>query len=112
MSSQVIPNHHVVAKVYKHLAEQAPCKQNFFTATSTASGRCEQGNGVLRSLGFVPTGGTAHGLSDFRDKVALQFQHYLDRTLKPVLTEWNFSSIVDESVLATFTEAILKRFEM
>ena len=109
LSSDVQPQ--VVAKVDKYLAEQAPCKQNFFTATSTASGRCEQENGVLRSLGFTATGGTVQALSSLRDKVVLQFQHYFDRTLKAVPTEWNFSSIVDESVLTTFTEAILKRFE-
>ena len=37
-----------VEKVSRYLAEQAPCKQNFFTATSTVSGRCEQGNGAPR----------------------------------------------------------------
>ena len=42
----------------------------------------------------------------------LQFQHYLERSLKAILTEWSFSSAaVDESVLTTFNEAILKRFE-
>ena len=42
----------------------------------------------------------------------LQFQHYLERSLKAVPTEWSFSSaVVDESVLTTFSEAILKRFE-
>ena len=106
LSSDAQPQ--VVAKVDKYLAEQAPCKQNFFTATSTASGRCEQENGVLRSLGFTATGGTVQALSSLRDNVVLQFQHYLERTLKAVPTEWNFSSIVDESVLTTFTEAILK----
>ena len=35
-----------VEKVSRYLSEQAPCKQNFFTATYTASGRCEQGNDV------------------------------------------------------------------
>ena len=100
LSSDVQPK--VIEKVEKYLAEQVPCKQNFFTATSTASGRCEQGNGVLRSLGFTPTGGMVQALSSFRDKVVLQFQHYLDRTLKAVPTEWSFlPEDVDESVLVT-----------
>ena len=102
-----------VEKVSRHLSEQAPCKQNFFTATSTASGRCEQGNGALRSLGFIASGGIVQALSSFRDNVVLQFQHYLERSLKAVPIEWSFSSaVVDESVLTTFSEAISKRFEV
>ena len=98
-----------VEKVSRHLAEQAPCKQNFFTATSTANGRCEQGNGALRSLGFTASGGIVQALSSFRDNVVLQFQHYLERSLKAVPTEWSFSSaVVDESVLTTFSEAHLE----
>ena len=42
----------------------------------------------------------------------LQFQHYLERSLKAVSIEWSFLlADVDESVLTTFSEAILKRFE-
>ena len=71
----------VMGKVSAYLTAQPPCKQNFFTAHSTASGRCEQGNGVLRALGFTKSGGILQALSNLRDKVNSQFHGYLERTL-------------------------------
>ena len=58
----------VMDKVSAYLTAQPTYKQNFFTAHSTASGRCEQGNGVLRALGFTKSGGMLQALSNLRDR--------------------------------------------
>ena len=101
----------VMGKVSAYLTAQPPCKQNFFTAHSTASGRCEQGNGVLRTLGFTNPGDMLKALSNLRDKVNSQFHGYLERTLARSSKEWSCASVVDESVLSTYSEAVLMRLE-
>ena len=72
----------VMEKVSAYLTAQPPCKQNFFTAHSTASGRCEQGNGVLRTLVFTKSGDMLKALSNLRDKVNSQFHRYLREPLQ------------------------------
>ena len=84
-----VPNR-TVAKVERYLSEQAPCTQNRFTGPSTGSGRGEQENGVLRSLGFTGSGEMVLALTNFKIKVMLQFQQYLDRVLEAVPAEWSF----------------------
>ena len=86
-------------------------KQNFFTAHSTASGRCEQGNGVLRALGFIKSSNILQALSNLRDKVDAQFHGYLERSVAKTSKEWSCASIVDKSVMSMYSETVLTRLE-
>ena len=101
----------VMDKVSAYLSAQPPCKQNFFTARSTASGRCEQRNGILRALGFTKSSSMLQALSNLRDKVNSQFHRYLERSVAKTSKEWNCASVADESVLSMYSEAVFTRLE-
>ena len=65
----------------------------------------------MRTLGFTKSGGMLQALSNLRDKVNSQFHRYLQRTLAKSSKEWSCASVVDESVLSTYSEAVLMRLD-
>ena len=65
----------------------------------------------MRTLGFTNPGDMLQALSNLRDKVNSQFHGYLERTLAKSSKEWSCASVVDESVLSTYSEAVLMRLD-
>lgn len=98
-------------KVLGYLSNQPPCKQNFFTAGSTASGRCEERNRMLRRYGFKKSGGLIRVITRFKDVVNCQYDDYKRDSLVTMEVPQIFATIVDQSFQSLYTESLYKSLQ-
>lgn len=97
-------------KINNYLELQPPCLHNFFTARSTASGRCEKGNSILRQIGFTNPGCFVKSLELFRDTISKHFESYIKSTFSPSYNGgWMDFSLFDEKLPELFTKPILEK---
>ena len=103
-------NEGIEKKIIRYLESRPPCLHNFFTARSTASGRCEEGNSILRQIGFTELGCLTKSLESFRDTISKHFESYIKSTFSPSYNGgWMDFSLFDEKLPELFTKSILEK---
>lgn len=98
-------------KINKYIKTQPPCLHKFFTAHSTASGRCEKGNSILRELGFTNPSNFIKTLHTFQMKVEQQYDQYIRDTLLPQSTCSIDATLLEKDVSGLYSECVLKKLE-
>lgn len=98
-------------KVINFITTQSPCKQNYYTAESTASGRCEGMNGMLRTYGFKRSGGLIQSLTRFRDVINMDFHKYISKLYKPTSIPIKLLDVCEKEVLDTLTQPIIGKLK-